>query len=262
MSENPPPDVPPRRAVRCVLIVTAAVAAAAAVWLVARRRTAEREPVPVDVTVHTIGESVEGRPIVCHVAGTGTRTVMVIASIHGSEGAGTPLAEQLIRWAEQNPGCLRDTRVVVIPVANPDGLAAGRRHNARGVDLNRNFPAANRTGRGPFGPEPLSEPESRALASCIRTFDPEVIVSIHQPLACVDYDGPPNAQELAIRFANACGLPVEKLGARPGSLGAWFGETLGRPILTLELPAGALPDPVALWRQYGAALAELICGSG
>ena len=85
-----------------------------------------------------------------------------------------------------------------------------------------------------------------------------MIVSIHQPVACVDWDGPPEAEALANKLAAACGLPVKKLGARPGSLGAWFGEVLGRPILTLELPADAPTDAGLLWDRYGAGLLGLL----
>ena len=76
------------------------------------------------------------------------------------------------------------------------------------------------------------------------------MVSIHQPLACLDYDGPTEA--LARAMARECELPVRKLGSRPGSLGSWVGLTFGRPIVTVELPAGAhrLPED-ELWRRYG-----------
>ena len=44
-------------------------------------------------------------------------------------------------------------------------MAARRqqRRNPHGVDLNRNFPARNFTGREDHGRNALSEPESRAL---------------------------------------------------------------------------------------------------
>jgi protein MpaA len=74
----------------------------------------------------------------------------------------------------------------------------------------------------------------RALSDLIGKFQPAGLVSIHQPLACVDYDGP--AAELAAAMSAACDLPVKRLGSRPGSPGAYFGEILGRPIITLELP--------------------------
>ena len=58
-------------------------------------RTARPGPVPATV-VATIGYSVEGRPILCHEFGNGSPTILIKASIHGTEGAGTPLTQQLI----------------------------------------------------------------------------------------------------------------------------------------------------------------------
>lgn len=210
------------------------------------------------MTTETIGTSVEGRPILCHFSGEGPRTVFVMASIHGSEGAGTPVAEGLMRWLKENPGAHPGTRVMVMPVANPDGLAVERRFNSRGVDLNRNFPADNRQEKDRYGPAPLSEPESQAYAALIQRTRPDLIIAIHQPLACVDYDGPEPAEAYATRLGKACNLKVEKLGARPGSLGAWFGETLHKPILTLELLPGPAADPEGLWKRYGPGIVDLI----
>lgn len=187
---------------------------------------------------HTIGHSLEGTPIIAHQFGDGSDTaLLVIASIHGSEPAGTPVAEALmewVEWVEQNPDALGDQTLLVVPNANPDGIARGARFNQNRVDLNRNFPAENRVASKKYGKSALSEPEARALFDLIGKFQPAAIVSIHQPLACVDYDGP--AAELAAVMSAACDLPVKRLGSRPGSLGAYFGETLGRPIITLELP--------------------------
>ena len=76
---------------------------------------------------------------------------------------------------------------------------------------------------------------------------------MHEPLACVDYDGP--ALELAKQMAQAANLPVRKLGAMPGSLGSFVGETLGIPIITFELPPGTEKlDERVLWELYKQAL--------
>lgn len=205
-----------------------------------------------------IGTSVEGRPLVCYWFGREGPLWLIKASIHGTEGEGTPLTLRLMDWLEAHPEAWQDRRVVVMPAANPDGLAAGKRFNSRGVDLNRNFPAGNREDKARFGHEALSEPESRALHDFILRIRPEVIVAIHQPLECVDYDGPEPARTLAEHLSRTTGLRLEKLGARPGSLGAWFGETLGRPILTLELPRTAIPDPDRIWGSYGPGLVDLL----
>lgn len=213
---------------------------------------------PLEARQEIIGRSVEGRPLTCYVWGDGARSVLIMASIHGTEGAGTPLVEKLMEWLPAHREQWAAYTVWVLPVANPDGLAARQRFNARGIDLNRNFPAANREDNERFGLTPLSEPESQALAALIERIQPEWIVSIHQPLNCVDYDGPEPAATLAERLAAGTGLPVKKLGARPGSLGAWFGETLGRPILTLELPPLLHHDPDDLWARYGEGLTQLL----
>lgn len=204
-----------------------------------------------------VGRSVQGRPITLQILGDGEDTVLVMASIHGSEPAGTPLVHRLIDHLRHNPVLIEGRRIVLMPVANPDGLEAKTRENARGVDLNRNFMAANRVDNNTNGLSPLSEPESRALAAVIQEYEPSRIVSIHQPLNCIDYDGPGRA--LAARMAQYCDLPVKRLGVKPGSLGAYAGETLGIPIITLELPPDASKwSDATLWEKYGRAVLSVI----
>ena len=207
----------------------------------------------------TVGVSVHGRAIEAVRLGTGPDVVLILASIHGSEGAGTPLVESLIDHLGRERGLLSGRTVVVVPRVNPDGLASGARFNARGVDLNRNYPAGNYAARASHGEGPLSEPESRAILGLLEQFGPSRIVSIHQPLSCIDYDGPGRA--LAEAMAGAGDLPVKKLGARPGSLGAYAGETLGIPIITLELPGGAERlGAGVLWERYGGMLLVAVEG--
>jgi len=203
------------------------------------------------------GRSVKDRPIACLVLGCGEDTVLFLASIHGNEQAGTPLLEKLAGRLLREPGLLEDRTVLIVPRANPDGMARSSRFNARGVDLNRNFAAANRRNGGRSGTKALSEPETLALARILRVFAPRRIVSIHQPLSLVDYDGP--GRELAERTARSCGLPLRNLGARPGSLGSFAGVDLGIPIITLELPEDSSRlSAEELWRRYGPGLIAVI----
>jgi protein MpaA len=145
----------------------------------------------------------------------------------------------------------------VVPNTNPDGLFHGTRTNARGVDLNRNFQTRNWKPKTRHGARPLSEPESRFIQELITKYNPSIILSFHDPIACVDWDGP--AEELARAFSEASGLPLNKLGTRPGSLGAYAGVDLGIPILTVELPGEtAFQTPKEIWDRYGYALIKMI----
>lgn len=203
------------------------------------------------------GNSIENRPIAYTVLGRGSDVTFILAAIHGNENAGIPLVRRLETHLQQHPELLERRRVVLMPTANPDGVARNSRYNARGIDLNRNFATANRINSSRFGRIPLSEPETRAIEQLIRQYAPDRIVSIHQPLACIDYDGPSRA--LAYRMAQYCKLPLKKLGAMPGSLGSYAGMSLGKPIITLELPRTADRfNSEQLWQQYGPALVAAI----
>jgi protein MpaA len=200
-----------------------------------------------------VGTSVQNRPIMCTVLGQGPDVTLILAAIHGNEPAGTPLVRRLAEYIRQSPYLLAGRTVVLLPAANPDGLAYNSHSNANGVDLNRNFSTANRANNAEFGRTALSEPEARAIQQLIRQYSPDRIVSIHQPLGCIDYDGP--AFGIASRMGQYCSLSVKKVGAKPGSLGSYAGLTLGTPIITFEmLPGDSSLSAEGLWQKYGRAL--------
>lgn len=206
----------------------------------------------------TAGMSVEGRPIDYEVFGRGNDVVLIMATIHGDEPAGTPLVHRLADRITGDPHLTRGRQVILMPVANPDGYVHQTRHNVHGIDLNRNFPAGNFTVTDAHGSQPLSEPESRAIKALLDEYHPSRIVSIHQPYAVIDYDGP--AEALARAMAEYTDLPVKRVGSRPGSLGSYAGLTLEIPIITLELPESASNlDDDALWDDYGMSLLAAIC---
>ena len=212
---------------------------------------------PQLVSEEILGYSVENRPIELITLGNGPDTVLIMATIHGNEDAGTPLVQRLLEHLKMRPNILRGRTVYIIPVANPDGYANKTRHNANDIDLNRNFPAENRVNNEINGMDGLTEPESVILYNFILTHQPSRIVSIHQPLDCLDYDGP--GEDIAQAMALYCPLPVKKLGSRPGSLGSFAGVEQNIPIITMELlrdDSNLTTDQ--LWNKYGYALLAAI----
>ena len=89
-----------------------------------------------------IGRSVRGRPILAIERGDprGRHRILVVGCIHGDEPAGIAVARQLETMTL--PGRVD---LWIVPSLNPDGVAAGTRQNAHGVDLNRNFPCSPAT---------------------------------------------------------------------------------------------------------------------
>ena len=205
--------------------------------------------------------SVEQRAIDYTVLGTGPDVVLLMATIHGNENAGTDILRTLTTYLQGNRHILEGRTVVIVPLTNPDGLALNTRTNANGVDLNRNFPADNRLDNDRNGPSGLSEPESRAIYDLIERYKPDRIITFHEPLNCIDYDGP--GLDLARHIAQYCPLRVRKLNVRPGSLGAYAGETLGIPIITVELPrADGRASRERLWEKYGEMTVSAVTYSG
>lgn len=205
----------------------------------------------------THGASVNGQPLLYRdylprSRRVPPRRVLLLGGIHGDEFSAVSTVFQWMKRIENER--FQPFHWRVIPCANPDGLLSdpATRVNARGVDLNRNFPTEDwkadamnywekRTRRDPRrypGPSALSEPETRWLLEQIEQFRPDAIVSVHAPYGVLDYDGPDEPPE---RFGY---LHLHQLGTYPGSLGNFAGVNLGLPVITLELPhAGIMPTP-------------------
>jgi murein peptide amidase A len=185
--------------------------------------------------LRVLGHSVQGRPIVASVSGDpdSSLRVLVVGCVHGDEAAGLRVARRLI--ASPAP---RRVELWVVPTLNPDGLAAGTRGNARGVDLNRNFPFAWQPldGLEYSGSGPLSEPESRAAARLTRQLRPNLTIWFHQPFGLVDRSGGDLAVER--RFAELAGLPLGSIPRPPGSASSWQNRVLPQgTAFVVELPA-------------------------
>jgi protein MpaA len=210
-------------------------------------------------TSAVFGHSVKGRPLTAVHAGArdSPRKLLVVGVIHGNETAGRAIVQRLRATAGAGAGC----EVWLIDSVNPDGMASRTRQNARGVDLNRNFPFSFHRAGSPFstyysGPRALSEPESRSLAAFIRRLRPDVTIYYHQHMNVVAR--PPGnglALRAARRYARLTGMRVVDIGSRHGSAAGWQRNSLHEPAsLVVELPPGSLSS-AAVRRHANAALA-------
>jgi protein MpaA len=187
-----------------------------------------------------LGRSVQGRPIVAWHLGErrrGVPTVVLVSTMHGDEPATRQILQSLVDGAP-----VRGLDLWVVPTYNPDGLAAGTRHNAHGVDLNRNYPYrwADLDGRYESGPRPGSEPETRAMTAFLRDVRPDHVLSFHQPLHGVDTDT--KDRRFARRVASVLDLPATTFdcgGVCHGTMTGWYNHGFRGNALTVEY--GAAP---------------------
>jgi murein peptide amidase A len=200
-----------------------------------------------------LGESFEGRPIrVFHRGDPDDVRVLVVGCIHGDECAGVRIAKRL---RIGRPRSFLD--LWILPNLNPDGHAAHTRQNARGVDLNRNFPYRWRPGpRGRYYPgrQPASERETRLAMRLIRRIEPDITIWFHQPLALVDASGDVTVER---RYARLVGLPLVNLGPLHGTATSWQNHVLGRTdAFVVELPSGVIRPAGA--RRFAKAVYRLV----
>ncbi|MEA9389385.1 murein tripeptide amidase MpaA [Acerihabitans sp. TG2] len=193
------------------------------------------------------GKSVLGAPLLYFPAErVSSDSGLVIAGTHGDETASVVALSCALRTLASGV-----RRHHVILAVNPDGCQLGLRANANGVDVNRNFPAANwQAGETVYrwtsettqrdvllstGAYAGSEPETSALCQLITQLNPPWVVSFHEPLACVEQA---TREPLAVWLAARLALPlVDSVGyATPGSFGSWC-EDRRLPCITVELPA-------------------------
>jgi len=192
-----------------------------------------------------VGHSVKGRAIVAYERGDPLApATLVVGVIHGSEPAGLAVISQLRRLPLPP-----HVHLWLVPTVNPDGLAAGKRQNAHGVDLNRNWPIAWKHNGVPWdgyysGPRPMSEPENQAMRAFILRIKPALTIWYHQPLDTV-YGSDPHVAVLK-RYARLSGLPYHRLTAPPGAATRWQRRHFpSSPAFVVEFPAGRISTATA-----------------
>src|SRR5215210_6280570 len=183
----------------------------------------------------TIGRSAQNRPIQAMRVGSPRARVkvLVVGQVHGNEPAGRAVIARLRRVRPP-----RGTAIWLVDDANPDGSAAGTRHNSHGVDLNRNFPYRWQQQDGVYesGPGPASEPETQVMQRFIERERPRVTLWYHQALhIVVKSTGDPVLERLYV--------PRRSLPRYHGTAVSWQNHSFpGDSAFVVELPGGPLPS--------------------
>lgn len=205
-----------------------------------------RFPPGPGIRTKVVGRSVSGRPIELRQVGDPKwrGELLVFGCIHGDECAADGLG---LVSASLTAGCPDpDSDAYIVPNIDPDGTTVSSRLNARGVDLNRNFPSAWKRIGSPFdpqysGPRPFSEPETRLAARVIRALRPAATIWFHQ------YRGSRpfvrawgRSLEGARHFARLAGMPFRAMRWPAGTGPNWQNHVLSGAACVVELPRGEL----------------------
>lgn len=202
-----------------------------------------------------IGYSVKGRPIIAYYYGGGPATILFTGGIHGSERSGSYIMRDWVSYLDSYAYKIPAGRqVVIVPDVNPDGLAVSSRYNANNVNLDRNFPAANWKSDidtssglvvGGGGASPLSEPETRALASLTTSLRPRLEVSFHAQGSLIganqvgDSVNIGNIYGSSVGYRSMIGQAEETMGySITGEYEDWAGEQ-SIPAILIELPSAS-----------------------
>ncbi|AYF44326.1 succinylglutamate desuccinylase/aspartoacylase domain protein [Halobacteriovorax sp. BALOs_7] len=169
------------------------------------------------------------------------RYIYLMAGVHGDEIEGVHCLKELYSWLKEQSEEAIDLPLVVIPIVNVDGIQAGTRVNANGVDLNRNLPTASwdpnfEQDKYNPGKAPLSEPENQYLDKLFKEYPPAFILSIHSWKPIINYNG--DCKDVAELLAKHNEYPIaDDIGyPTPGSLGTYGSIDLKAPVLTFECP--------------------------
>ena len=210
-------------------------------------------------TQEIFGYSVQHRPMTAYIFGQGSNVTMIFGAFHDNEPASPIVVESLKLYLEAHPEEWKERTIILVPLTNPDGEFQRSRTNARGVDLNRNFPGTWQVtvavARYNPGPSPASEPETVAVMRLVEKYAPDKIISIHQPFHCLNWNGEAGrilAEAMSVHnhypTTGDIGYPT------PGSFGSYV-EGKGISMVTLELPN---IDASSCWRQNRDALLAAI----
>lgn len=232
----------------CLLGGLLAVVPSAATANVATPTDTEQPRIPFTKSSVTVGYSHQGRRIVAQRQGPASAPYVLLAlgQMHGTEPKGRPVISELRRLKISTKS---KVQIWSISTMNPDGSARRSRGNARGVDLNRNFPTNwRKSGKGIFysGKGPASERETKAVMKFVDQIKPNAVLSFHQHANTVFSVCSKPSRAWVRRTGKLMKLPVPSVAKANckkdaatyrGTFNEWFVDLKGYGVFsTVELP--------------------------
>ena len=198
----------------------------------------------------------------------GTSPILLMGGIHGDEPEGVELAEKTLQWLLEDakkPQPEVRNEWILIPCLNVDGFKKNQRTNARGVDLNRNYPSKSWSPQHEKeryfpGPSAGSEPEIKAVVNLLHEYQPKLVIHCHSWNPCIVSSGE-RALKDAHRLAKSSGYEVvPEIGyPTPGSLSQYGWHDHKFPVICIEEQEGAPLHEV--WPHFAQGIKEIFLDS-
>lgn len=183
---------------------------------------------------------------------------------------------------------LREQKIVIVPITNPDGLeiscsdgenalcykglvqrAADNNFsewisNARGVEIGKNFPyrfsdtksiMKNSSAFGYKGPFEASELETQAIISFCKAISPKYAITLScsgEYISCQCSKCASDCAMMTQVFKSVSGLPIKRI--KPceayGSFGGWFSKSFSAPSFCFSVSKRSVADLKSLYDKY------------
>lgn len=183
---------------------------------------------------------------------------------------------------------LRDQKIVIVPITNPDGLEISYSNgenafcykglvqkasdnnfskwisNARGVEINKNFPYRFSDTQsimkkpsvfGYKGPSETSEPETKAIVTLCKAINPKYAITLSCSGKYISCQCSKCASDCAMMtqvFKSVSGLPIKRI--KPceayGSFGGWFSKNFSVPSFCFSVSERTVTNFKSLYDKH------------